>query len=79
MSFTNDKFLHFTISFLLVPFFLVIVSNLGYATLLALLVGFVKETYDHFSPHHTFDIMDILFNILGITFSISFLLFIGVM
>lgn len=78
MSFTNDKFLHFTISFLLVPFFFVVVSNLGYAILITLIIGLVKELYDHISPHHVFDIMDIFYNIIGITFSVCFLLFIGV-
>lgn len=78
MSFTNDKFLHFTISFLLVPYFTLLSSNLIVGILIAFAIGLVKEIYDHISPHHTFDMMDIVFNVLGIVVSSVFLLLVGV-
>lgn len=78
MSFTNDKFLHFTISFLLVPFFFYIIPNILIAFGLAMLVGLAKETYDHFSPHHVFDIKDIYANLAGGTLSFIFMFIVDV-
>jgi len=73
MSFTNDKFLHFTISFLLVTLFLHLFA-LPIAVLITFAIGIIKEIYDHISPHHAFDLYDIVANVVGIGFSVLFVL-----